>query len=140
MIEDILTYRSGNHLAESFSELLAADLDDDARLLYVRMAADLETVAAGIEPPFHRARIVRMLLVALVAEPPAREAYWRHLYREISALVAGSNGRCASAEIAGDRDGALERLRRFLRENLDLADALAIERLERTALGRSVGA
>jgi hypothetical protein len=140
MFEEILAYQPGTHLNRPFSELLAAELDEDARLFSARMASDIALVAAGVDRPSHRATIVRTLLMALVAPPPARTAFWRRLYREISVLVAGCAPEAAPAGLRAEVARALARLRQFLRENPDVADALAIEELERTVLGRAVGA
>lgn len=138
MLEDMLTYQVESRLVHSFSELLAADLEDDARLLYRRMAADIAVVAAGAGRPWDRVRVARALLGALAAAPSARAGAWRHLYREIAALAAANRPAPEPAE--GEPAEALGRLRAFLRENLDLADPLAPGECERTASGRALGA
>jgi hypothetical protein len=138
MLEDMLAYNSGTSPMDSFSELLEADLDEDARLFYARMVADIRIVTAGIDRLPHRGRLARMLLAALSAPPATRAASWRHLYREISALVAG---RDPGTRIESPAFGAaLGRLRAFLRENLDLADVVAVERFERAVVAQTVGA
>jgi hypothetical protein len=123
MFEEILAYHSGTHLNRPFSDLLAAELDDDARLFSTRMASDIALVAAGVDRPSHRATIVRTLLMALVAPLPARTAFWRRLYREISVLVASCDPEVAPEGLRGEVVRALGRLRQFLCENLDIADA-----------------
>lgn len=129
MFEDILIY-SASPLAESFSDLLEADLDDDAQLFYLRTASDIAVVAAAADGASRPAQ--KLLLAALVAPQSDSPSSWREFYREISALVA------ASPETAfGD---AIGRLRRFLAENTDFADVLAIEDLERTIRGHVLGA
>jgi len=136
MLEDMLAYEPRN-LLNSFAELLAADLDDDARQFYARMAADVTTVAAGAGRAWRSTGVVQTLLEALAATPAARGGCWRRLYRHIGVLVAD----CAKADEAGDAGvGALTRLRQFLRENADLADPSALLALERTAFGRTAGA
>jgi hypothetical protein len=139
MFEEILAYQPGTHLNRPFSELLAAELDDDARLFSARMASDIALVAAGVDRPSHRATIVRTLLMALVAPLPARTAFWRRLYLEISVLVSGCNPEAAPEGLGDEVTRALGRLRQFLCENVDIADALAIEQLERTVFARTVG-
>jgi hypothetical protein len=129
MFEDILSY-SASPLAESFSDLLEADLDDDAQLFYLRTASDIAAVAAGAGRASHPAR--KLLLAALTALQPDNTSSWREFYREISALVAGYP-ETAFGEAVG-------RLRRFLAENVDFADALAIEEIERTMRGHVLGA
>jgi hypothetical protein len=130
MFEDLLAYQPGS--LQRFSELLAADLDDDAQQFYARMAADIGAVATSAGGrAVHPARVVQTLLEALVAAPAARAACWRRLYHQSSLLVAA----CARIE-----SPALARLRGFLRENVDLAHPPPTEGLERMVLGRSAGA
>ena len=140
MFEDTLTYHPGTLLNQPFSELLAADLDDDARQFYARTASDIGVVATGVDRLPQAPAIVRMLLKALVAAPAARAGCWRHLYRNISALVAGCDSETAPEALRVDFVRALGRLRGFLSENGDIADALGIEDLERTVLGRGASA
>lgn len=140
MFEEILAYQSGTHPNGSFSELLAADLDDDTRQFSVRMASDIALVSAGVHRPSHRATIVRTLVMALAAPPPARNAFWQRLYREISVLAAECAPEAAPPDLRDDVVGALARLRQFLCENLDVADALVVEDLERALARRAVGA
>jgi hypothetical protein len=140
MLEEMLAYQSRTGGTDSFSDLLAADLDDDARLFYGRMAADIAVIAVGVGRPSHQSRIERMLLVALMAPPSSRAAYWRHLYREISALVAGSDPDTVSEFLRADFIRALRPLRQFLYENADFAGAIATAHLEDTPFGRAVGA
>jgi hypothetical protein len=135
MLEDMLAYEPRN-LLNSFAELLAADLDDDTRHFYARMAADITTVAVGAGRAWRSAGVVQALLEALAATPAARAGCWRRLYRHVSGLVAD----CAQSGAAGDDDPALGRLRRFLRENVDLEDPYALRGFERVALGSSAGA
>jgi hypothetical protein len=140
MFEDFLAYHAGTHRNRPFSELLAAELDEDARLFSSRMATDIALVAAGVHRPTHRATIVRTLLMALVAPPSPRPAFWQRLYREIAVLVQDCNPQAAPADLQSDVVRALGRLRQFLGENADIGDALAIEELERSVVGRAVGA
>jgi hypothetical protein len=140
MFEDLLAYHCGTHPNRPFSELLAAELDDDTRLFSSRMATDIALVAAGVDRPTHRATIARTLLMALVAPPSPRPAFWKRLYAEIAVLVDGCDPQAAPADLQADVVNALRRLRQFLAENVDIADALAIENLERTVLGRTVEA
>lgn len=100
-----------------FSELLAANLDDDARLLYVMMTADIEH-AAGLARPGWSPTVCRTLLLALVAAPEAKDACWREVYRQIGVVVASS---------AEDANPGRARLMQFLQENLELADPSAFE-------------
>jgi hypothetical protein len=137
MLEEVLAYRSATHLTEPFSDLLAADLDDDARQFYLRMALDLTVLD---EEPAHRNALLRALLAALRADPAGRATAWRHLYREIAAALAD---RFPDAlPVAGDPTliAALRRLRAFLAENVDLACAVALEDLERSLFRTAPGA
>jgi len=140
MFEDMLTYQSGTLLNQSFCELLAAELDDDARQFYARMASDIGVVAAGGNRPPQLPAIAQTLLEALVAAPATRDACWRQVYRGISGLVAGCNTETVAEVLRADHVRALGRLRQFLWENVDIADALVIEDVERTALSRPAGA
>ena len=139
MFEDMLAYQPGALLKGSFAELLAADLDDDARDLFARMAADVETVSATAWPSYPGG-LIRTVLTALAAVPDARPAAWRQLYVEIAALVGGCIPEAAPAEDRPSVVRALGRLRQFLAENADIADALAVEELERGMFGRGTGA
>jgi hypothetical protein len=139
MLEDMLAYRSRTHLSESSSGFSAADLDDDARLLFLRMATDIAVVAAGVDRQSHRARIVRLLLAALSGPHKNNDVLWQQLYREIFSLVAVSYAEAAPWELRTELLGSRGRLSQFLAENIDFADVLAIEELERTILER-VGA
>jgi hypothetical protein len=129
MFEDILVYNA-SPLAESFSDLLEADLDDDAQLFYLRTASDIALMAAGADRASRPAQ--KLLLAALMAPQPDSTSSWREFYREISALVAA----CPETAVGE----AFGRLRRFLVENTDFADLLAIEDLERTIRGHVLGA
>jgi hypothetical protein len=140
MFEDTLTYHPGTLLNQPLSELLAADLEDDARQFYARMAADIGVVATGGDRLPQAPALVRVLLKALVAAPPARAGCWRHLYRNISALVAGCDAETAPEALRAEFVRALGRLRAFLFENSDIADLLAIEDGPGTMLGRAAGA
>jgi hypothetical protein len=140
MFEDTLTYHPGIFLSQPFSELLAADLEDDARLFYVRMASDIGVVATGADRLPQAPALVRVLLKALVAAPPARAGCWRHFYRNVSALVSGCEAETAPETLRVEFVRALGRLRQFLSENGDIADTLAIEGLEETVLGLAAGA
>jgi hypothetical protein len=140
MFEDTLAYHPGALLNQPFSELLAADLEDDSREFYARMASDIGVVAAGGDRLPQAPSIVRVLLKALVAAPAARTGCWRHLYRNICALVAGCDTETPPEALRVEFVRALGRLRQFLAENADIADGLAIEDLPRTVLGRAAGA
>jgi hypothetical protein len=59
MFEDTLTYHPGTLLNQPFSELLAADLEDDARDLYARMASDIAVVAISVDRAPEAPAIVR---------------------------------------------------------------------------------
>ncbi|HEY4441773.1 MAG TPA: hypothetical protein VGN14_15035 [Candidatus Elarobacter sp.] len=108
----MLAYRSGDLLLRRFSELLAADLDDDARLFYARMAADVAAVADSPGRAAQAAALVQNVLEALVAAPNLQPGCWRRLHRGVAALTAG----------LPDGPPALARLRAFLDENPDLAE------------------
>jgi len=141
MLEEMLAYTSRTRLADSSSELPPAELDNDARLFYLRMASDIAVVAAGVDRQTHRARIVKTLRAALAAPlaAGAADAAWQQLYREIFALVAVSYAEAAPGEVRTELLGSRDRLSRFVSENIDLADAPAIEELERMILAH-VGA
>ena len=72
MIEDMLTYQAGTSLSDPFGDLLAADLDDDARACYERTASDIAVVAAGADQPLASVRAMRTLLAAMAAAPALR--------------------------------------------------------------------
>jgi hypothetical protein len=139
MLEEMLAYTSRTRLADSSSELPPAELDNDARLFYHRMATDIAVVAAGVDRQTHRARIVKTLRAALAAPLAAGAAAWQQLYREIFALVAVSYAEAAPGEVRTELLGSRDRLSHFVSENIDLADAPAIEELERMILAH-VGA
>lgn len=140
MFEETLAYYPGTLLSQRFSELLVADLEEDARQLYIRMGADIIAVAAGVAWPTRPARVVRTLLHALAAAPAMRAALWGQLYREISVVVAGYNPDAVADDVRAHVSPALRRLRQFLYENVDIADPLACEQLTRTMLGQAAGA
>jgi hypothetical protein len=139
MFEDTLTYHPRTPLNQPFSELLAADLEDDAQQFYARMASDIGVVAAGGNRLPQAPAILRVLLKALVAAPPARAGCWRHLYRNIAALVAGCDSATPPDALRVGFVRALGRLREFLAENGDIADTLGIGDLDR-AVGRGARA
>jgi hypothetical protein len=137
MLEDTLIYNPANALP--FAALLAADLEDDGLQFYLRMASDIGTVAGEMNRPTDGARVAESLLDALVATPAGRTAAWRQFYRGVRTLVSGF----APAVPDGARRDlapAFRRLRQFVRENADLADALAIGELERVAYRQAIGA
>ncbi|MDB5027001.1 MAG: hypothetical protein JWO66_690 [Candidatus Eremiobacteraeota bacterium] len=140
MFEDTLTYQPGDLITQTFSELLAADLEDDAREFYAGMATDITVVAAGMDRSPRTTATVRTLLMALAATPAARPSFWRQLYREISVLVAGSDGRIAPGTRRAEFVRPLGRLRGFLSENADLADTPGAGERRGTALGRTAEA
>jgi hypothetical protein len=140
MFEDMLTYQFATFLNQPFGELLAANLDDDARQFYARMAADIAFVAISANRPAQAPTITQKLLEALVASPAAREACWRQLYRKISGLVAGCDPETVAEVRRAEHIRALGRLRQFLSENDDIVDALAFEDVKRTVLGQVAGA
>ena len=136
MFEDMLVYQPGDLLLRRFSELLAADLDDDAQRFYARTAADVAAVGTVARRSGQAAGAAQALLEALVSAPAAQPACWRRLYRQIAALTAG-----LAPDPAGARSGsALGRLQEFLVENVDLADPVAIEMLEHMMVGSNAGA
>ena len=122
MFEETLAYRPEASLFRPAAGLLAIDLEDDARLFYFRMATDIAllTTAAGSSGA---AAVERILAEALTAGPAGRRAAWSRLFHAVSALVAACGPATTYPRIAAQA-AALERLRQFLRENLDLADAV----------------
>ena len=137
MFEDSLTYQPGTLLNQTFSALLAADLDDDARKYYLRSACDIAIVASGVDRASQAAGTVQALLEALAAAPSSRAACWRRFYRTISRLVASSDTGPVPDTLRAELVRAIGRLRQFLSENRDLADPPAIGELEYTVLGRT---
>jgi hypothetical protein len=134
MFEDTLVYQVGTLLNQPFSELLAADLDEDAQRFYARMASDIAVLAIGVDGAPEAPAIVQTLLQALAAAPAARAACWQQLYRRILRLVAGCDGEIVPDLLRPEFARSLGRLGQFLAENVDLAGADAIPHLERTAL------
>jgi len=130
MLEYMLAYELDGLHIQHLTDLLAADLDEDARQFFTRMAADIG-VAAAAAGRTSQPLIVRTLLMTLIAAPEAKTASWRHLYRRISYLVAG----CTHVD-----DPAIDRLRAFLRENVDLADSPAYKAFASTAYAGAVHA
>jgi hypothetical protein len=122
MLEDTLAYQVGTLLNQPFSELLAADLDDDAQRFYAHMASDIAVVAAGVHGPPQAPAIAQTLLKALAAAPAARAACWRQLYRGIFSLVAGCDGEIVPDLLRPEFVRSLGRLGQFLSENVDIAD------------------
>lgn len=139
MLEDLLIYQPGRLLNPAVAELLAADLDDDARHFYAWMAADIRVVSRAVGRLSHRAAIEHTLLEALAAAPAARAGCWRRLYRRLAVLVAAYNAEDVAAEDRPKLSRAAGRLRSFLTENVDIADAIVIEQLER-GLNHGAGA
>ena len=136
MLEDMLAYRPGSIATPSFAELLAADLDDDARTFHARMTADLALVAASNtsrSPAWGDPG--RTLLAALAAAPGARETFWRRFYREVTVLAAECRPENARQPAPPELAGALERLRGFLFENRDMADGIPRETPPETGFG-----
>src|ERR1700736_1962588 len=123
MFGDTLVYQVGTLLNQPFSELLAADLDEDAQRFYARMASDIAVLAIGVDGPPEAPAIVRTLLQALAAEPAARAVCWQQLYRRILRLVAGCDGEIVPDLLRPEFVRSLGRLGQFLAENVDLADA-----------------
>jgi hypothetical protein len=137
MFEDTLAYRPRTVLNRPVCEVPASGLEDDTRRFYARMASDVGVLAAGVNRPSTAAAILRTLLEALTAEPFIRVARWHRLYREISRLAAGYPLEAVPGHVGGETVLALGRMRQFLRENVDIADAPALEEFGR---GRAVGA
>jgi hypothetical protein len=135
MFEDTLAYWPATGLNRPFSELLAPDLDDDARLFYERMSLDIAVVAALAERPSVADAIGRTLLEALTTAAPARAAAWRRLYRAIAVLVAGNPWEPAE-NTRRVPTTAFGRLWQFVRENRDL-DMPAYPDAARVARGRA---
>lgn len=138
MLEDMLAYQPMT-LLDHPSFALLAELDDDARDFFDRTAADIALVAEGVPAPRRADAAVGTLLTALAARPESRAACWRELYRQAAGLVAACDQRSVPDDRRGDLVWALSRLRRFLSENADIADA-PIAMLERAAFGPAVGA
>jgi hypothetical protein len=92
MLEYMLAYQLDGLPMPGLAELLAADLDEDSRQFYIRMAADIEAVAAATRRTAPPAAVVQTLLSALVVAPEAKAAYWRRLYRQVGALIARTQG------------------------------------------------
>ena len=114
MFEEMLAFQPGSPLLHTFSELLAADLDDEAHDLYARMSADIGTTGAAARRPLDAALAEHALLEALAAAPSAREDCWRRLYRRVDALLFA----CSPA--GQGESPAIARLRHFVLENPDL--------------------
>jgi hypothetical protein len=139
MFEDTLAYQVGTLLNQPFSELLAADLDEDAQRFYARMASDIAVLSTGVHGPPQAPAIVQTLLKALAAAPPARAACWQQLYRKIFRLVASCDGEIVPDLLRPEFVRSLGRLGQFLSENVDMAEAAAAEDLKQTVLGRAAG-
>jgi hypothetical protein len=137
MLEDTLIYNPPDTVP--FAALLTADLENDGLEFYLRMAHDIETVAAETNRPVEAADLADSLLTALVASAASRTAAWRQFYRGVRTLVAGF-APAVYADAPRDLSPAFRRLRQFVRENADLADTLAIVDLERAAYSRAIGA
>jgi hypothetical protein len=131
MLEDTLIYNSP--ATQTFAALLAADLADDTLDFYLRMSGDIVTVADETNRPIEGDRLAESLLNALVATPAARTKAWRAFYRGVRRLVSGF------APAASDA-AAFGRLRQFVRENADLADALGIGEFNLAAYRHAIGA
>ncbi len=131
MLEDTLIYNPPT--TQTFAALLNADLEADGLEFYLRMSGDIGAVAGERDRRGEGDRLAESLLNALlVATPDGRTAAWREFYRGVRALVAGFAPEAHTAEFV--------RLRRFVRENADLADTIAIGDLERAAYRRAIGA
>lgn len=124
MFEEMLSYQPPAPLTSLRPDLLAVDLDADARLFFARMAWDIGVLAGGAGRPADEAAIVRLLLEALVSGPAARAAAWRRLYREISFLAVRYPLDAVPEHAREDAILALGRTRQFLRENADIAAGL----------------
>jgi hypothetical protein len=131
MLEDTLIYNPSKAL--SFAALLAADLEDDALEFYLRMSDDIVTVADETNRSNEGDRLAESLLNAVVAMPGARTKAWRAFYRGIRTLVSGF------APALSDT-AAFRRLRQFVRENADLADALVIGDADQAEYCHALGA
>ncbi len=137
MLEDTLIYNPPEALP--FAALLAAELEADGLEFYLRMTRDVGTVACQTNRFSEGADLADVLLTALIAAPTGRTASWRQFYRGVRSLVAGF-APAGPADSLRDLSPAFRRLRQFVRENADLADALAVIDLERTAYSHSIGA
>jgi hypothetical protein len=131
MLEDTLTYNPPNAL--SFAALLAADLEDDGIELYLRMSGDIVMVAHETNRSNEGDRLAESLLNALVAAPAARTKAWRAFYRGVRTLVSGFTPALSDT-------AAFRRLRQFVRENADLADALVIGNSDQADYCHALGA
>jgi hypothetical protein len=107
---------------QSFSELLAADLDDEARQFYARTVSDLTVLGTAVRRSGEAAGVAHTLLTALAAAPAAQSAVWRRVYREIALFVPVCDPAAVAEDLQAPFVRALARLRQFLAENADLGD------------------
>ena len=127
----MLTYQAGTSLSDPFGDLLAADLDDDARACYERTASDIAVVAAGADQPLASVRAMRTLLAAMAAAPALRPGSWRRLHRDICTLLSGARVETVPDPVRPEFVRALGRLRQFLAENTDLRDGFGVDGFSR---------
>jgi hypothetical protein len=137
MLEDTLIYNPAR--TQIFAALLEADLVDDERDFYLRMARDISIVAEETRRPTEGIRLSESLLAALVATPTARKKAWRRFYRGIRTLASGF-APAYPDEASRELVPAFGRLRQFVRENADLADTLVIADLDQAAYCHLIGA
>jgi hypothetical protein len=133
MLEDTLIYNYNPPANQTFAALLAADLADDELDFYLRMSGDMVTVADETNHSNEGDRLAESLLDALVSTPGGRTKAWREFYRGVRRLVSGF------APALSDT-AAFRRLRQFVRENADLADALVIGNVDQAAYCHALGA
>jgi hypothetical protein len=137
MLEDTLIYNPP--ATQTFAALLEADLVDDELDFYLRMARDIKIVACETSRPTEGNRLSESLLTALVSTPSARTKAWRSFYRGIRTLASGF-APAFPDEASRELVPAFGRLRQFVRENADLADALAVGEFDQTAYRHAIGA
>jgi hypothetical protein len=113
---------------QSFSELLAADLDDEAWQFYARTVSDLTVLGTAVDRSREAAGVATTLLPALAAAPAAQAAVWRRVYREIALFVRICDPMTVHEDLQAAFVRALGHLRQFLSENADLSEASALDR------------
>jgi hypothetical protein len=99
------------------------DLDHDTRRFFARMALDIGALAGSAARPVDAEAIVHTLLEALMVPVAAKPAAWQRLYHAIGLLTAGYPIDAVTPDECAEVIAALGRMRQFLRENADIADA-----------------
>jgi hypothetical protein len=121
MIEDTLTYTTSR--SEISPRDTVAALDEDARLFLVRMTTDIATVAFSADRQAQRGRLEHALLAALSAPETTRTGAWKKLYSTIFAFITVCDAAAPPATLPPETLASRGRLRRFIAENADLANA-----------------